>query len=343
MCHLCEQIDRMDAADRLRIEQSIDWLFGDDGIVERAKKKEKNPLINRDLVAFEVTLSDSLRKIADAEGDAAKTWLMKFLDESFTVTDASAKELVEMVSTFYPHIGSAIAESAVPVTEETAQEIIRLARKHIAVKPAFSKLPEDWAMTWNLRDDRALEALARKPAMWIGDYYSGPKIDQVRAIVDSAMAKGLGRDQTAALLKEALGVTFDDYRYWDVLSSSVTTKARSWSILTGMQDAGYEVYIWHAAGDERSCESCLAMDGREFSVAKAIRNIEATFDLEDKDQAKDKLPWLSWDPERKDMYYKKGDRSVYVGNRGSESLQNSGIGTPPLHGRCRCTLVLAEQ
>lgn len=171
MCHFCELIGRMDAADRLRIEQAIDYILGDGETVELAKKKEKNPLINRDLVAMEVSLSDSLRKIADAESDAAMTALMKFLDDSFTVTDAGAKELVEMVSTYYPRIGAAIADSAIPVTEETAQEIIRLARKYLSMKPAFSKLPEDWAVAWTLRDDRALEALARKPAMWIADYY----------------------------------------------------------------------------------------------------------------------------------------------------------------------------
>ena len=38
MCYLCEQIDRMDAADRLRIDQAIDYILCGGVAVERAKK-----------------------------------------------------------------------------------------------------------------------------------------------------------------------------------------------------------------------------------------------------------------------------------------------------------------
>jgi len=349
MCDKCGSVysesHGLDAADAYRIDEAAGWVLGHYDIIELAKK-EKNPLRNRDLVAMEVALSDKLRKIAGDKSEQARKIIAAFLDETFDVTDASAKELVDLVSKHFPKIGAAIAESAVPVTEETAGEIVRLARKHIGKQPSFSKLPEDWTMTWALRDEKALEGLARKPALWIGDYYSGPKIEQARGIIAKAMEAGLGRDQTAALLKEGLGAAFEDYRYWDVVSSTVSTKARGWSVLTSMQEAGYETYKILPMGDERVCETCIAMSVHEFKVAKAVSIMESTFDLQDPDAVKEKTPWLQWDPSRNngngEAYYMKGGRANYLGDRSGESLQNSGLGIVPLHGRCRCQLVLAD-
>ncbi|MBV6342445.1 hypothetical protein, partial [Candidatus Magnetobacterium casense] len=138
MCRFCKPIDQLDAADRLRLEQTADWILGDDEVIELAKKKEKNPLVFKDLVTFEVMLSDSLRKIATEQGDYAMELIGNLLDTSFEMTDAAAKELIEQVSVVWPRYGAAIAENAVPVTEETAQKIIRLTRKYIALKPEYS-------------------------------------------------------------------------------------------------------------------------------------------------------------------------------------------------------------
>ena len=181
MCYLCEQIDRMDAADRLRIDQAIDYILCGGVAVERAKKKEKNPLVNRDLVAMEVALADQLQRIAKLKSSEAEKIIAAFLDSDFEVTGAAAKALVELVEEHFPKIGAAIAESAVPVTEETAGGIISLARKYIGKRPGFD-LPADWTMTWELRDAKALEGLARKPALWIGNYYEGPMIEQARGV-----------------------------------------------------------------------------------------------------------------------------------------------------------------
>lgn len=333
MCYLCEQIDRMDAADRLRIDQAIDYILCGGVAVERAKKKEKNPLVNRDLVAMEVALADQLQRIAKLKSSEAEKIIAAFLDSDFEVTGAAAKALVELVEEHFPKIGAAIAESAVPVTEETAGGIISLARKYIGKRPGFD-LPADWTMTWELRDAKALEGLARKPALWIGNYYEGPMIEQARGVIGKAMEAGLGRDQTAALLKEGLGAAFENYRYWDVVASSVSTRARTWACLSSMKEAGFETFRVLAVSDERTCETCLLMDGREFSVAKSISTMESTFGLEDPEAVKETTPWLGWDKEHKDAYYMKGGRANYIGERGSESLQNSGIGMPPFHGRC---------
>ncbi len=346
MCHLCSPIDHLDAADRLRLEQAIDWILGHDDEIELAKKREKNPLVTKDLVSFEVNLSDALRKVAIEQGDYAMEIIGNLLDTSFEMTDAAAAELIKQVSVIWPKYGAIIADSAIPVTEETAQEIMRLTRKYIALKPEYSSLPVDWEKAFTLRDEKALEAMARKPAMWIGDYYSGPKIEQARGIVESAMAQGLGRDQTAELLKAQLGASFEDYRYWDSLASFTSTRARTWSCLTSMQEGGYDTYGILTAGDERTCPLCISMSKYEFKVAKAISTMESLFGLDAPEEAKARAPLLAWDESRNDgdgeAYYMKGGRANYIGDRSGESLQNSGLGILPIHFRCRCVPVLIE-
>lgn len=346
MCIICDVLNGYDMLDRARIEDAARLVFN--GVaaldVERAggSKRKLNPLKNRDLVAIELDLVDGLRRAGNREGKHAMELLAKLLGPDFDVTDAYARYMVEELALAYPVFGAAIAESAIPISEKTAQKIIKLTREHLAGMPRFADAGLDLTEAFTVMDARAVDAIGRKPAMWIGDYYVGPKIDQAREIISSGMKLGLDRNQIAEFLKEALGRSFQDYRYWDVVASSVTTRARTWSVLTSMQEAGFDRYRIQAVWDERTCNICLMMDGREFDVAKSVSRIESTFGMETPDELKYATPWLAWDSKRKDAYYMKGERAVYVGDRGSESLQNSGIGMPPFHGNCRCTMVLAD-
>jgi hypothetical protein len=194
--------------------------------------------------------------------------------------------------------------------------------------------------------------------MWISERYGNfpegvegvnlraEKIVEARGIIEKAMEAGLGRDQTAELLKEQLGASFEDYRYWDSLASFTSTRARTWSCLSSMQEAQYETFGILPVGDERTCELCIAMSTREFRVDKAMATMESLFGLDNQDEAKERAPLLSWDDKRNDgngeAYYMKGGRANYIGDRSGESLQNSGLGILPLHFFCRCVPVLIE-
>ena len=342
---VCSESHGLDAVDAYRIDEAAAWVLGQGDPVELAKK-EKNPLVLRDIVAIEVKLSDTLRAVAVEQGDYAMGLLGKLLDADFEVSAAGAKSLIEQVAAAYPKYGAAIADAAVPMTEETAEQVLALTRKRMALKRGFSELPPKWISAYALKDEKAIEALGKRPAMWIADYYKGPKVEQARGIIERAMEAGLGREQTADFLKAALGESFKDYRYWDVLSSSVTTKARSWGVFTTMQAAGYDTYRILPVGDARTCDVCLSLSKHEFKVAKAMNIMESTFGDEDPESVKEKAPWLSWDKSRNggkgEAYYVKGGRANYIGDRSGESLQNSGLGITPVHGRCRCVPVLVE-
>jgi hypothetical protein len=116
-----------------------------------------------------------------------------------------------------------------------------------------------------------------------------------------------------------------------------------------MDAAGFDTYRILPAGDERTCAACMALSGYEFKTAKAVATMEATFGMEDPEQAMNRTPWVSWDDKREnpdgskgDAYYIKGDQKNYIGDRGAESLQASGLGILPVHGRCRCVAELIE-
>ena len=81
-------------------------------------------------------------------------------------------------------------------------------KSEFVVKPALS-----------LPDIRAIDVLTKHDCYWLGEHYGkhiGPKIAE---LTQEALRDGLGRDELAKELREALGGKVGGYKYWDVVSS----------------------------------------------------------------------------------------------------------------------------
>ncbi len=185
--------------------------------------------------------------------------------------------------------------------------------------------------------------------------------EKAREIVARGLDQGLGRDVIARDLAAAFGDRIvRSEAYYEVVAGAYMNRARTYSSLLSFQDAGVENYVFEAVLDEVTTDICRFYHGQTFSTSKGIEAMNRTLELEDPEQIKDVSPWLrtgkSPDGTR-NIFFMRGGQRVRVaqidrsgvGNRddvGSYSramtprqLEAAGIPFPPLHGRCRSTVV----
>lgn len=178
----------------------------------------------------------------------------------------------------------------------------------------------------NLPDVKAIEVLTRHNCYWLGEHYGKHIGEKIGELTQNAIRDGLGRNELAKELRNALGGEAEGYQYWDVASSAALVRSRSLGCVSGMVEAGITEYEILAMGDERMCPICGEMNGQTFSVADTQKVIERTLDISDPEEFKEAMPWHTEPPT----------------GASKDKLVADGMSIPPFHGRCRCVLVMAD-
>lgn len=199
-------------------------------------------------------------------------------------------------------------------------------RKYIT--KAYQSGKSEFAAKSNLSlpDIRAIDVLTKHNCYWLGEHYGKHIGSKIAELTQNALRDGLGRDELAKELRESLGGEVGGYKYWDVVSSAALVRSRSFGCISGMVEAGITEYEILAMGDERMCPICGEMNGKTFSVSSTHEVIERTLSISDPDKFKEAMRWHTEPP-------------VGVSK---DKLIADGMSIPPFHGRCRCTLVIAE-
>ncbi len=185
--------------------------------------------------------------------------------------------------------------------------------------------------------------------------------ERARETVARGLEQGLGRDEIARDLRVAMGSRIvRGEGYYEVVAGAYMNRARTYSQLLTLQDAGVERYVFEAILDEVTTDICRFYHGQTFTTSKGIESMDRVLALEDPSEISNENPWLrtgrSADGTRSIFFERNGrrtrvaqiDRSA-VGTRdrtgsfsrtlSTRQLENAGIPYPPLHGRCRSTIV----
>lgn len=229
--------------------------------------------------------------------------------------------------------GAEMGEIAAPMIRKEAERVYSEVRNVFSQKLGITS-------DFEAIDQKLIDAFARDNNFWIGKHYTDEHLEAVKRIGAKALEEGLGRDELASQFKAALGSQFEDYKYWDVLSSSVINRSRTYSVITSFREAGVTEYESFAMGDERTCPICRALHGVIFKTEIAYEALKRLADLENPENLKLASPWLAIDTEGA-IYYKdaEGEKS-YVDPKDGGQLQEVGVSGPPYHGKCRCDVVI---
>lgn len=219
----------------------------------------------------------------------------------------------------------------------------------------------------SLADQRMLGWLAHSQNLFITDEYgrrAAQYSNTARRIVSNALGEGLGTREISKQLQASLGAKAGLRRsahYWDIIAGSFANRARVWGHLTSFSDAGVTTYVFESVLDERTSEICRFMHGKTLSVSAAMDAYRRAESAVEPEEVKDAMPWLreGRDSDGTPIIYglQGGDKipvatirepgfgikdgiGSYDQRVPDSRLEAMGMSIPPLHGRCRSTIVI---
>lgn len=295
--------------------------------------------------------------------ETALAWI-KYGDGNLTPADV--KIVLSILSASFKKI----EQSTEAVVEETVRaayrEGARLARRQIRAskkRRVRKAIGSTITSAFNVADENAVRAFTRQQRFWIGRHYAENLSDRIAVVCTKVMLEeGLHREDAAAELESTLRVEFGideggtEHRsgislpqgwrgttgeYFSGLAVNTTTVARISGAVREFQRAKVSTYKITAVGDDRMCEECGFMDGKEFSVDEAGGVVDSLVNAKDPASVKTIQRWDKLGTILQRTGLSKTDRGRVSGAK-SGALMRAGYGLPPFHFKCRCTADISE-
>lgn len=348
MCDVCALQDGVEAAD---------WLLED--LFRVPIEKALNPLHPLQFVTM-------IRRVARALRASAAPIEQETADEAVRLVDANWPELSAAQRTSklreIEDLLATAGEKQLPGLQATfevsAGQIIPPTRKQLVKR-------YDLAIETSLtaRDLETAASLRETSALFVRNNYGeiGKRLSaKARDIVAAGLEEGLGRDDISGDLAIAMKAAKRSDAYWNFTATTFSNRARNFTQVHALDDAGIRAYSPSAVLDEVTSETCRFLNGQEFPVDKSVKKIKQVQESDDPESIVDQMPWIQKgknDDGDDVLYYKKGERThqvavidepgegvkdkigTYSDAMASETLMKAGIGMPPYHGSCRTTII----
>lgn len=164
-----------------------------------------------------------------------------------------------------------------------------------------------------------------------GKYYSNNFFStQVMPSLYNAVDRVVYGDEAGAkasfrIVQQTLDSRLKSVPYWNVVANAAASRAYHYGLLRSGQFAGRTTFRFDAVMDKRTSAICRSMNGRQWTISRGLDLMVRVAEAEHPEDVKTISPWV-----------KASDIDGYS----DEELANMGVMVPPLHGRCRSTLVL---
>lgn len=196
--------------------------------------------------------------------------------------------------------------------------------------------------SFDLVDTAAMQAFERHQVFWIGEFYKTKISSTIAATSLNQITSGIGRvragDIMGQVVKDGLanikipdGFNGTSRQYFQGLVGNATTTERTAGHLRTFAKAGITVYVVINPLDQRTCETCSWMDGKQFRVVDGMAQLDKVINAKTPKQVKGIHPWLT-PKSAAALAKKKGPAGV----KDTGALQARGHALPTYHFFCRC-------
>lgn len=318
----------------------------------KAEEEDLDPLDDDDFVIILGLLAARLSEETEKQDAKALRDALDHLDVNWALLSAAA---VARILAGAEAIMEGSVEKIIPRTSPVFAAAAR------AIAPASKKQVIDRdklaiAAALTLADKKTGAALLRQQGLFIRDEYgrrATGAMERVQAIVSEGVARNATQDQITAMLAEDLTLMqlARTRAYWDVVGTQFANRLRTSIQLNAYEQAGVLRYRFIAVIDHRTTDMCRFLHKRVFSVKAALRHQRRAEEMSDADALRDAMPWVSRQkgPDgRVGLFYQRGgiqhrvayiENGEFVDGLSDEQLQAAGVAVPPLHVRCRSTIV----
>lgn len=325
--------------------------------------KALDPLDPDGFMAIVRRLGRALRGVAGPAEESALRRAIERLDVDWPDLSTQARDQVVRAARQALQGVEAQVLTAIDQVFEVEGERVVAGTRRSTVRRLGLRIGTDLSTT----DQRIARFVRESQGNFVRDEYGRRREDftrRAKEIVASGMERGLGRDDIVGELARSMSAdAFDRSRdYWEVVSMVFSNRARSSTQLATFEEAAIEHFRFEAILDEVTSEVCRFMHGRVFSVAEAMGRFRQVERARDPERIRDLQPFLQVGADREGdevLFYQRGGRrravarvdepglgesdkiGRYSRQLSNKQLERAGVNAPPLHGRCRST-ILAE-
>jgi SPP1 gp7 family putative phage head morphogenesis protein len=324
-------------------------------------EKALDPLDPNGFMAIVRGLSRALRGVArPAEDDALRRAIERLDVDWPNLTPQARDQVVRAARQALQGVETQVLPAVDHLFEVEGERVVGKTRRSTARRLGL-RVSADLSST----DERIAQFVRESQGNFVRDEYGRRReafSQRAKEIVASGVERGLGRDDIVGDLVKTMGAeAFDRSRdYWEVVSMVFTNRARNATQLSTFEEAGIETYRFEAILDEVTSEICRFMHGRVFTVSKAMDRFKRVERARDPERIRDLQPFVQVgaDGEGNEvLFYERGGRrravaqvdepavgeadaiGRYSGTLNNQQLEAAGVTVPPLHGRCRSTIV----
>jgi len=245
-----------------------------------------------------------------------------------------ASETEALDATFlslYKNWGDNFTKPQKAVINKFIKDIYSFYREDKSVFGKKDKVPE---ATFNTLDFRSIEFYKKSDTLYMGKFITDE--DTKRKITEfikknhlnGDLPIGNNREAMNAFQRELSGVLVgEEWKLRRIVSTTVN-KMRNTAAVNYMNDAEIEQFEIAGVNDRLQCGYCAALQGKKFSISKAMDNIMSMTKKNPSD-LDETSPFIT-------SVYKKPSDMEGVSE---VELQKNGIGLPPYHASCRDTIV----
>jgi len=327
-------------------------------------EKVLDPLDRNDFMMIVRRLSRALQGVARPAEDAALQRAIERLDVDWpNLTPQAHDQVVRAARQSLRTVEDQVLPQVEQIFEAEADRVVGRARRS-TVRRFGLRIGADLTST----DERIAKFTRESQGNFVRDEYGRRREEfsrRARDIVAAGVDRGLGRDDIVQELTEAMGrEAFDRSRdYWEVVSMVFTNRARTFTQLGAFAEAGIQRFRFEAVLDEATSEVCRFMHGKVFTVERAMDRFRQVERARDPERIREEQPFVQVgadDEGNEVLFYERGGRrravaqvdEPAVGQRDEvgqysrelspAQLEAAGVCVPPLHGRCRSTIVTEE-
>lgn len=322
--------------------------------------KALDPLDARDFLVIVERLARALTGVSREAEAAALRKALATLDVDWPSLSAVARDRV--VRAAREAIGG-VAAQVLPRVEQ----VFEVEAKNVVARARATTVRRfglDIGASTTQTDARIAAFVRQSEANFVRDQY-GRRQDELgqraRDIVAAGLEHGLGRDDIAADLAAQLApVVSRGKPYWETVAMSFANRGRTYTQLAAFDEADIERFRFDAILDAVTSQVCRFMHGREFDVERAMQRLDAVERARDPETITELQPWMQVGADgdgNQVLFYERGGRRRVVAHvdesavgrddevgrysraLSDEELEAAGVTVPPLHGRCRSTIL----
>lgn len=277
--------------------------------------------------------------VDDVMGRVRRSTNINWPESTPAQRDRVVRELGNLIkglpSDFSPGVSVVLDERGRAVVTDT-KKALNKKHKSFNVNTSFNQV-----------DRVGVEALRDTTSLFFGPEYER-QADRFRSRAQKKIAEGLergfGRREIARELREEFRDSGIHENYWVTTAAVHVNRARSFSSAASYVEAGVTEYEVLSVLDERTTPICVFMDGKIFSVGRALEQFEAFEAAEDLEEVRNKvMPFMRVKGEQ--IVLPSGRRVAKIVDEGfsrtmsDKKLNEAGIHMPPYHFGCRTTVI----